>query len=169
MQTYRIQHLDDFHPYLHHMDGNHDDRIREYDIALTPNQLLGLIVGFAMTEHYIDDINKCIRIINPDGDFVDPADAIKNSPSAQFAGQVTGFTPYTEYDLIEHIWKTHRGKPKTKYHLLITLETLPFRYLAWGFDNLEFLQGILTACNWVRRDCKYILQLYDQNGNPLDH
>lgn len=35
--------------------------------------------------------------------------------------------------------------------------------LVYGFDNLEILQGILSVCQWLQKDCRDIIKIYDRN------
>ena len=168
-KIYTIQHLPDFSPNLYGIPLDHRGQLIEDKIALTPNRLAGLIAGFAITENYIGDVSKYLRIRDPSGNFVDPMNYIRNFKSAQFAGEFTGTNPGDDYDLLKYMWSIHRGKPNTKYHLLISLPDPPFKRLAWGFDNRKFLQGFLTACQWLNKDCRDILQVFDQNGNRLEY
>ena len=40
---------------------------------------------------------------------------------------------------------------------------------AQEFDRPEFLQGIITGCQWLNKDCRTVIKLYDQNGNELEY
>ena len=40
---------------------------------------------------------------------------------------------------------------------------------AQEFDRPEFLQGVITGCQWLNTNCRTVIKLYDQNGNELEY
>ena len=121
-------------------------------ISLTNAQLGGIIVGFTSLI-----LNPFLywEVLNENGENVlrpldDAADIERNFPGSYFLIGPEDIPVDTRYSL--KISDETHGQLNT-----------------WDFDNLEFLQGILTACQWLNIDCnQQNIRLYDQNGNTLE-
>ena len=121
-------------------------------ISLTNAQLGGIIVGFT---HLIMNPFLYWEAFNENGENVlrhidDAGDIERNFPGTYFLIGPEDIPVDTRYSL--KISDKHNGQLNT-----------------WNFVNPEFLQGILTACQWLNLDCRQQgIRLFDQNGTPLE-
>lgn len=55
-----------------------------------------------------------------------------------------------------------------KYYLILQV-TEGDTFSVYGFDSPEYIQGILSVCQWLRLDCGTLIKVYDDNGNRMSY
>ena len=168
MQPYKIQHLENFDPDPQYFTRPNNIKLIEDIIQLSPDQLDGVLFGFFIETGDFNENNTYLKIFDQFNTRI-PLDG----PLNRFVGQImdndTNDMDVDYYALIRYIWDRYPNRPNTLYYLILVFPRDNYtKYSAWGFNNPEFLQGILTSCQWLNTDCRQNLKLLDQNGNHLE-
>ena len=168
-ETYAIRYSRGFDIDLYAAQQYYREKVQEEQIQLNDDQLRGLIIGFSM----FGDIHQRLMIFNTQRRDI-TYDDLRFRGSVQFAGSVEGKPTQEGKELLDYLWSYTTNRPVGAYNLVVITTNEPLRGLivttttAYTFDNLDFLQGILTACQWLNKDCRQNLKLYDRNGNRLE-
>ena len=132
--------------------------LRSY-LNLSNDQLGGIAFGLTFFD---EEPFTNIEIISPDGTSVLKNIDTNRDIQHQFPGshqlKWMNLTPLP-IDMLKMY-----GIVGNKRYVLVVKHPIDMVFVGWYFDNLEFLQGVLTACQWKNQtyqNCREHFKLYD--------
>ena len=134
--------------------------LRSY-LNLSNDQLGGIALGLTLLSetHFMG-----LEILDSNGNNVLRNIDIARDIEYQFPGshQLKWMAPINN-PMPVNMLKVH-GIIGNKKYVLVVHHPIDNAYYGWYFDNLEFLQGVLTACQWKNQtyqNCREHFKLYD--------
>lgn len=128
------------------------DQILRNELELTPNQVDGINMSlYRLLDGRPFSIRPFLNVhdLNP---FVGSSNSDYDERE-----------PFLEF--LHRVRTTDRIYPQ-RYYMLFKIPGSATS-LVHAFDNPEYIQGILSACQWLQKDCRNNIKIFDTNGNPM--